>query len=132
MAMSLEIIEKILELIILPLFTALIAQLIGWIQAKKEESLKQTENIICQKYLKMLTTTIEDCVIATNQTYVNKLKDQNLFTPEAQKEAFNLTYEKIVSLLTEEAQYYLNEILEDLESYIKIQIEASVNINKQN
>lgn len=31
----------------------------------------------------MLGNTIETCVIATNQTYVNALKDKNAFTPEA-------------------------------------------------
>jgi hypothetical protein len=36
----------------------------------------------------MATDTITNCVIATNQTYVNSLKEQGKFDEAAQKEAF--------------------------------------------
>lgn len=131
MILTLELIQQILQVIILPLLGYFVTQLIGWLQVKKEDAIKQIENTTQKKYLDMLKDTIEDCVIATNQTYVNRLKKENSFTPEAQREAFNLTFQAVLNILTEEAQFYLNEILDDLEAYIKMQIEASVNINKQ-
>lgn len=78
----------------------------------------------------MLNETITSCVIATTQTYVSSLKNQGKFNAEAQKKAFNMTYEAVMSLLTEEAIKYLNEAVGDLQLYITQKIEADVNLNK--
>ena len=78
----------------------------------------------------MLNSTITDCVIATTQTYVDSLKAQGKFDTEAQKEAFNRTYEAVVKLLTKEAEEYLNIAIGDLNLYITQRIESEVNLNK--
>ena len=78
----------------------------------------------------MLTQTISDCVIATNQTYVESLKQQGKFDLDAQKEAFNLTKDAVLSILSEEAQVYLSTAVGDLNAYITKKIEAEVNLNK--
>jgi hypothetical protein len=74
--------------------------------------------------------TVTNCVIATNQTYVEALKKNNAFTAEAQKEAFNLTYNAVMAILTEDAKEYLAEIYGDVAAYITNKIEAEVNISK--
>ena len=78
----------------------------------------------------MLAETITACVIATNQTYVESLKKQGKFDVEAQKEAFNQTYNAIMAVLTNEAKLYLTNIYGDLAAYITARIEAEVNISK--
>jgi hypothetical protein len=78
----------------------------------------------------MLNDTISDCVIATTQTYVEALKKQGAFDAEAQKAAFQMTYETVIKLLTDEATEYLNEAVGDLQLYITQKIEAEVQINK--
>ena len=78
----------------------------------------------------MLAETITECVIATNQTYVNALKDKNAFDLDAQKEAFKRTYEAVMSILSEDAIHYLENIYGDLNAYITGKIEAEVNKNK--
>ena len=78
----------------------------------------------------MLTDTVTNAVIAVNQTYVDALKGKNAFTAEAQQEAFTMAYTAVLNNLTDEAQTYLNEIYGDLESYIKVLIEAKVRENK--
>ena len=78
----------------------------------------------------MLDKTITDCVIATNQTYVEALKDKDAFTAEAQKEAFNKTYNAVLAILSDDAKEYLTNAFGDLEAYIKSKIEAEVNMNK--
>ena len=78
----------------------------------------------------MLSETITACVIATNQTYVEALKKQNAFTVEAQKEAFTLTYNAVMAVLTDDAKKYLTAIYGDLTAYITTKIEAEVNISK--
>ena len=62
--------------------------------------------------------------------FFDALKDKNAFDAEAQKEAFKKTYEAVSAILTEEAKKYLEQIVGDLELYIKQQIEAAVNANK--
>ena len=78
----------------------------------------------------LLSDTITACVIATNQTYVEELKKNNAFTAEAQKEAFKLTYDAVMAVLTEEAEKCLSEIYGDLAAYITTKIEAEVNLSK--
>ena len=100
------------------------------IRVKSKEITAKTENDKADKYIDMLAETISACVIATNQTYVEVLKKQNAFTAEAQKEAFNLTYNAVMSILTDDAKDYLAEIYGDISAYITNKIEAEVNINK--
>jgi hypothetical protein len=58
------------------------------------------------------------------------LKKENAFTAEAQKEAFNQTFNAIMAVLTDEAKEYLTTIYGDLTTYIANKIEAEVKINK--
>ena len=79
----------------------------------------------------MLADTITDCVVSTNQTYVDALKAANAFDKEAQKKAFELTYNKIMNVLTEDAKEYLTTIYGDLEIYITTKIESEVKLYKE-
>ena len=127
---AIELLNKIFQLCIVPLLGILTAFLIQFINIKKEELKKKTDNELAHKYLDMLAETVETCVIATNQTYVDSLKDKNAFDAEAQKEAFNITYNAVSDILSAEAKSYLASVVGDLQKYITEQIEAAVNINK--
>jgi hypothetical protein len=78
----------------------------------------------------MISSTITDCVIATNQTYVNSLKESNSFTKEAQEEAFNKTFSAVLAILSDDAKAYINEATGDINVYLTQLIEAEVNKNK--
>jgi hypothetical protein len=78
----------------------------------------------------MLENTIVDCVMATNQTYVEALKKENAFTEEAQKEAFVRTYNNVMAILNEDCYEYLAMITADVETFIINKIEAEVNFAK--
>lgn len=122
--------EQLFELVLIPLLIAVSGYVIAWLKAKKKELTQKTKNELTQKYLDMLEATITECVAATNQTYVSALKQAGTFNAEAQKNAFNLTYEAVVSMLTEEAHEYLSESIKDVNSYIINKIEATVNMSK--
>jgi predicted MPP superfamily phosphohydrolase len=126
----LEIIPQIFEIVIFPLLAALTIYLVALIHTKRKQLQEKTKNETIVKYLEMLDKTITDCVIATNQTYVNSLKSQNKFDAEAQKEAFRLTYEAVLNILTEDAAMYLSEAIADLETYITSKIETEVVMSK--
>lgn len=121
---------EILQVCVIPLLGVLTAYAIKFINFKSLEIQNQIDNDLTDKYIAMIADTISACVMATNQTYVEVLKKQNAFTAEAQKGAFNLTYNAVMSILTDDAKDYLAEIYGDVSAYITNKIEAEVNINK--
>ncbi len=125
-----ELLEQIFQVCIIPLLGVLTAYLVAFIRSKMEMLKKENENALYQKYMDMLTDTIINCVIATNQTYVEALKNKNAFDAEAQKEAFERTYRAVLDILSKEAYEYLNNIVGDLDEFIRHMIEAQVNMNK--
>lgn len=126
----LSLLYEILQVCIIPLLGVLTAYIVKFINAKSAEIQHNVDNDMADKYIAMVTDTISACVIATNQTYVEALKKQNAFTAEAQKEAFQLTYNAVMAILTDDAKDYLAEIYGDVAAYITNKIEAEVNISK--
>ena len=126
----LNILQQIFELCIIPLLAIITRSLVIYISTKKDELKNKTDNELAKKYLDLLNDTIANCVIAKNQTYVEALKKENAFTADAQKAAFEKTYQAVIATLSEEAQKYLPEVVGDLQTYITQKIEASVNQHK--
>lgn len=127
----LMLLQQIFEVCIVPLLGILTAFLIQYINAKKVEISTNVDNKLANKYINMLADTITKCVIATNQTYVDSLKDKDVFTVEAQKEAYQKTMDAVMAILSEEAKTYLTNTFGDLETYLQAQIEATVSANKK-
>lgn len=121
---------QIFELCVIPLLGVLTMYLVQYIKMKSQEIADKTDSDLADKYIQMLADTITTCVIATNQTYVESLKKQGKFDAEAQREAFNLTYDAVMAVLTDEAKHYLAAIYGDLTAYITTRIEAEVNVSK--
>ena len=126
-----EILQQIFELCVIPLLGVLTTYLVKLIRKKNKELDEKVSNNISRKYIDMLADTITNCVVSTNQTYVDALKEANAFDKEAQKKAFELTYNKIMNVLTEEAKEYLTAIYGDLEIYITTKIESEVKFHKE-
>ena len=125
-----EILSKIFELCVIPLIGILTSYLIVFIRMKKQELVNKTEDEKAKKYLDMIGETIIDCVLATNQTYVDSLKAQGAFDAEAQKIAFQKTYDMVIKFLSNEAKEYIAEAYGDITEYLTSKIEAQVNLNK--
>ena len=124
------LLQQIFELCIVPLLGIVTAYIVSYIKAKTKELDTTNSNDILIKYVNMLSQTVCDCVIATNQTYVNALKDKNAFTEEAQAIAFKKTYDAVIAILSDDAKEYLAHVYGDLSIYITNMIEAEVNKNK--
>ena len=125
-----ELLIQIFQICIIPLLGLLTSFFIKWVNVKSIEIKDNINNATLNKYIDMLTQTISDCVIATNQTYVENLKQQGKFDEEAHKEAFKLTYNAVITILSKDAQEYLSSAIGDLNTYITKKIEAEVNLNK--
>lgn len=126
----LPLLYEILQVCVIPLLGVLTAYIVKYINVKSIEIQTGIDNDMADKYIAMVADTVSACVIATNQTYVEALKKENAFTVEAQKEAFQLTYNAVMAILTDEAKEYLAEIYGDVSAYITNKIEAEVNISK--
>ena len=109
---------------ILPILTTFIVRLLN---LKSNEIKELTKNSKLDKYVDYAADIIKKSVIAVNQIFVDKLKEQNGFTPEKQKEAFELAKKKILSMLNEDAKKALTMIYGDLNTFLDSQIEATVN-----
>ena len=118
--------NQIFQLFMIPVIGVLAIYICYLISVKINEIKKKTDNETAHKYLDMLNETITKCVIATNQTYVNALKDKNIFDETAQKEAFNKTFNAVINLLTEDSKKYLTAVVGDLNAYITSRIESDI------
>ena len=126
----LALLSDIFEVCVLPLLGVLTMYIVKFIQVKSAEITGKVDHELADKYINMLAVTIENCVIATNQTYVETLKAAGKFDAEAQKTAFNMTKNAVMAILSDEAKKYLENAVGDLNEYITQQIEAAVNVNK--
>ena len=124
------LISNIFQVCIIPLLGVLTTFFMKWVNAKSAEIQANINDTTLKKYMEMLTSTITDCVIATNQTYVESLKAQGKFDAAAQQRAFELTSKAVMEILSEDAKIYLASAVGDLNAYITKKIEAEVNINK--
>lgn len=126
-----EIIEQLFTIVLFPLLGTLTVFICTLLNSKNKQIQAEVDNELCKKYADMLTNTIKECVIATNQTYVESLKNKGEFNVEAQKEAFQRTYESVMAILSEEAKIYLTSTFGDLNIYIANKIEEEVVENKK-
>ena len=125
-----EIVIQIIQVCVIPLLGILTKYLVDYLTAKRNEINSKTDNETAQKYTNMIYQTVVDCVIATNQTYVDSLKKSGSFDEAAQKEAFNRTMNAIMTILSDNAKEYITEATGDLNTYLTQLIEAEVNKRK--
>ena len=121
---KMELIQQIFELCIVPLLAVLTGYIVTWIKAK-------TAEIEQNKYTELISDTIVQCVIATNQTYVEALKKEGKFDAEAQEKAFEITKQAVLAVLTNQARDFIEMSYGDVEAWLNQQIEATINTYKK-
>lgn len=121
---KMELIQQIFELCIVPLLAVLTGYIVTWIKAK-------TAEIEQNKYTDLISDTIIQCVIATNQTYVEALKKEGKFDAEAQEKAFEITKQAVLAVLTNQTRDFIEMSYGDVEAWLNQQIEAAINTYKK-
>lgn len=129
--MSTETLNQIFQLCVIPILGILTTFVVEFLRAKSKEIINNLDNDVAKKYTAMITNTVIDCVIATNQTYVEALKKQGKFDEEVQKVAFEKTLNAVLGILSDEAKDYIKETTGDLNLYLSQLIEAEVNKAKK-
>lgn len=102
-----------------------------WIHGKCEVLKQKTQNEGLQFFIEKFDHIIQICVEATNQTFVDNLKDNNAFTDEQKKEAFNQTFKAIELMLTEEDKEQIIDSFGDVSNFIKVSIENYIKSSKE-
>lgn len=128
--MDMKLLEEVLRPFLAVLLTVLVKYIITYLTVKTAEIKSKTNDATAQKYADMISDTIKDCVIATNQTYVDSLKGQSIFDKAAQEEAFKRSYDAVLKILSEEQKKYIVETTGDLEAFLTTRIEKEVRDNK--
>lgn len=127
---TLELLNQIFEVCVIPLLGILTTYVVQLLQTKTKEIKQKAEYDKVAKYNAMILQTIQDCLVATNQTYVNSLKEQGKFDLNAQKTALKQTYNAVLVMLSKEIKDYITETSGDLETYIIQLIESQIGYNK--
>ena len=122
--MDTVLLQQIFQVCVIPLLGVLTAFVVAWIKSKINNINAKTDNELLKSTLSTVETIVVNAVIATNQTYVDALKDQNAFDAEAQKAAFQKTYDAVMNSLTEDTKNGLMKLTTDLNLYITEMIEA--------
>ena len=119
----LNIISVVVTAVILPLISYAGARLIAWLNAKiKDENAKQQ--------LTVATDIVMNAVRSVFQTYVETLKKNGTFDKESQKVALIKAKDDALSQMSDEIKDYITKNYGDLETWITIQIESTINILK--
>jgi hypothetical protein len=121
-----ELLQEICAIVVPLALGALTTFAIKLINQKIAESKSKTDSEQKRKYLDMLNETIVECIKATNQTYVNNLKDKNMFDKEAQLNALKKTTDSVMTIIKGDAEDYLRAAVGDLETLVQEKIEANI------
>lgn len=121
-----EFLQNLLYAIIAAAVPVLTTYAAKFLQSLYESNKSKIKNEKVRETLNQVTDVIVAAVETTTSTYVKQLKAENLFDANAQKEAFNMTYETVKKQLTAESSAILEEVYGDVEAYLTSKIEQFV------
>lgn len=121
-----EFLQNLLYAIITAAVPVLTAFLCTWLKSLYDNNKIKIKNEKISAMLANVTDIIVAAVETTTNTYVKQLKANDLFDAEAQKEAFNRTFETVKKQLTADAIKIIEEIYGDAEVYLTNKIEQFV------
>lgn len=119
----LNILSVVVSVVVLPLITLIGTKLIQFIN-------KKINNAELSKQLETATNIATNAVRSVFQTYVESLKKEGKFDESSQKAALTKAILIAKAQLTEETKSYIEKIYSDLDNWLKVQIEATINLLK--
>lgn len=125
----------LLETLLYAVITAGLPILLGYgvsyLKAKRDEKLQNIDNIYIENTLKEVTDIIFNTVDNVSQTYVDDLKKQGKFEVENQKEALEKALNQAKDLMNNDMTGLVIEKYNDLDGWIRNQIEAYIRATKK-
>lgn len=118
-----NIISVVVTSIVLPLLSIAGAKLVQLINSK-------INNNKAANFLSTATTIIINAVRSVFQTYVEALKKEDKFDEASQKLALLKARDIALNQMTDDVKNYITSTYGDLDTWININIEATINILK--
>ena len=111
--------------LLLSLLSVVLTALVGWLSERLISLINaKISNTKYAQYLKDALDIVTRAVKATYQTYVEALKNQNMFTEEAQKEALTRAKNMVLTQLSKDSQSFIESNFGNVETWIQESIEA--------
>jgi hypothetical protein len=126
-----EILTNALIDIGIAMLIALGGAAVALIKAKITETNTASNNDTANRIRWEVAEAVEDAVTAVNQTFVEELKNKNLFDKEKQEEAFERALEGTIDALSRETVDFINNTYGDINIWLIDKIEAAVSRNKK-
>lgn len=104
---------------------------IALIKSKITATNAQSNNAEANRIRWEVAEAVEDAVTAVNQTFVEELKNKDLFDKEKQEEAFERALEGTIDALSRETVDFINNTYGDINIWLIDKIEAAVSRNKK-
>lgn len=121
-----DFIKDLLYILITAAVPVLTTYVCNFLYAKWTESKVKIENEKISTTLENVVVMVLDVVEATNQTYVDELKKKGEFTEEAAAEAFRISKDKALTMLSTESADIISAVYGDVNIYLDTLIEATV------
>lgn len=125
-----EFLLTLLQSIIIAAVPVIMVYICSFLGAMGKLIKERIESENAKKLLDEAIEAVNTAVIGTSQVYVEALKKSGQFTIENQKEAFAMSYNTAMSIMTQEAKDFITSAYGSLDEWLGAQIEASVNRNK--
>ena len=126
-----EFMRDIFLAVITAAVPVLTAYLIVFIRKAGDSAAANAESIKSKTYITEAAEAIAAAVAATNQTYVDSLKNAGKFDANAQKEAAQKALEACLASISPTAQSFIEAAYGDIREYLATRIEAEVRAQKQ-
>lgn len=121
--MLINIISVLVTAVVIPVISLLGAKLVSWLSTK-------IKNEKANKMIKTATEIVVSAVKTVFQTYVDALKKEGKFDKESQILALTKAKDIALSQMTEDVKEFIQTNYEELDLWLTIQIEATINTLK--
>lgn len=121
--MLINIISVLVTAVVIPVISLLSAKLVSWLSTK-------IKNEKANKMIKTATEIVVSAVKTVFQTYVDALKKEGKFDKESQILALTKAKDIALSQMTEDVKEFIQTNYGELDLWLTIQIEATINTLK--
>ena len=125
-----EFLQNIFLAVITAAVPVLTAYVVVFIRQMGDNAAANTESVKAKTYITEAAEAIAAAVAATNQTYVDSLKNAGKFDADAQREAAQKALEACLASISPAAQSFIEAAYGDIREYLATRIEAEVRRQK--
>ena len=128
--MSNEVMNLIETLVLAPLIIAISSFFFALIRQQTSKIEGKIKDEKAKRMLEIAENVVSQAVATVSQTYVDGLKKDGIFDTDAQKEAFEMSKDKIYKLLTTDTLQAVQNNYGDVDEWIVTKIEETINKSK--